>query len=511
MSALAMISILLRGFEGTDKRYDRAMNLLEQHLLKEINEDGFQFERTVHYHMSDIKNYFYVYQLAENSGFKVSPVWEKKLNFLFTTLEKIAYPDGSAPVFSDDTDAPWPEKNDISGAMTLGYLLFEDPEMGFFAQNKGEADMYWYLNGDQLKMLDYIKAEKSDYQSLLFLETGYYIMREGWGNEDKMMVVSAGLDDKKPDHQHGDMLGVQAMANGKVILPNYQVRYSLDDLELFKNSLVKTVALVDDELQEKDYKSNKGGSGFGKFGKLPQPTTIAFKTNPDLDLYIGSHNGFENIDVKYSRQVIFVKDDFWIIKDNFDAKSTHIYKQIWQGHYSLEHSPKLLRATFENGSGLDIYQLHQTDTVTTSEKRGKEWSVVATKPEKNFNFITILFPFDVFDARINENEETPDLKGWKLGGDTKWKLEGSNMRSLIKDDSGVLFSVTSLKTDDIQINFSQPSDIYLKKRENKLSIQSLSDKSFKITFSTLTNSNKGNKKEAVLQPGEKMEIDLTTL
>ena len=45
----------------------------------------------------------------------------------------MAYPDTSAPVVQDDTDFPWAEKNDISKALTLGYLLFEDPLMGFFA------------------------------------------------------------------------------------------------------------------------------------------------------------------------------------------------------------------------------------------------------------------------------------------------------------------------------------------------------------------------------------------
>jgi hypothetical protein len=58
------------------------------------------------------------------------------------------------------------------------------------------------------------------------------------------------------------------------------------------------VALVDDELQGKEYTSNKGGSGFGKFKNLPQPKTIAWKCNEDYDLFVGSHNGFFNIDVE---------------------------------------------------------------------------------------------------------------------------------------------------------------------------------------------------------------------
>ena len=60
MSALAILSILLRDFEGTDKWYTHSMELLRQHLAKEINDDGFQFERSVHYHMSDIGNFYYV-------------------------------------------------------------------------------------------------------------------------------------------------------------------------------------------------------------------------------------------------------------------------------------------------------------------------------------------------------------------------------------------------------------------------------------------------------------------
>lgn len=127
MSALAMISIILKDFKGTDEWYRQSMKLLEEHLSKEINDDGFQFERSVHYHISDIENYYYVYQLAKISGIKVNVFWEEKLKSLFTTLTKIGYPDKSAPVLQDDTNNPWAEKNDISGALTLGYLLFEDP------------------------------------------------------------------------------------------------------------------------------------------------------------------------------------------------------------------------------------------------------------------------------------------------------------------------------------------------------------------------------------------------
>ncbi|MDO6596556.1 heparinase II/III family protein [Oceanihabitans sp. 2_MG-2023] len=475
LCALAMLSIILQDFEGTELWYNHAMKLLGEHLDKEINPDGFQFERTIHYHMSDIGTYFYVYQLAKKSNTPILPVWKNKLESLFTTLVKIAYPDKSAPVLSDDTDTPWAEKNDISGAMTLGYLLFEDPEIGYFANNKLSTKFYWNASASQLDKLKNIQAVPPKELSYVFPDTGYYIMREGWNKKDNMLVISADVDELKPDHQHGDILGIQAMANGQVILPNYQVRYSLKDLELFKNSMTKNVALVDNELQGKQYTSNKGGSGFGKFKNLPETKNITFLTNGNLEVFAGSHNGFENIGVQYSRQVISIDNSFWIVKDNFTSKTNHEYKQVWQGHYSLENGSDLLRASFINGSGLDIFQLHKTDNVLTDGARGKQWAVVSKKDTKNFNFITVLFPFETYDKRIDETSKEKEFNGWKLNA-SKWKTNNPEAISLTKEDVSIFFSVKTLKFENTKITFEKEVDVLVNFKNEDLILQLLNKK-----------------------------------
>jgi hypothetical protein len=479
LSALAMLAIIFSDFQDADLWYERAMSILEQHLQREINEDGFQFERTIHYHQSDIDNYFYIYQLAQKSNKKVSAIWEERLRSLFTTLTKIAFPDGSAPVLSDDTDAPWAEKNDISGTLTLGYLLFDDPEMGYFAKSTVKPKYLWNLSKEQLGALKEIKATAPQVGSYAFENTGYYIMREGWNDQDNMLVIAAGLDGDKPDHQHGDMLGIQAMANGKVVLPNYQVRYSLEDLELFKNSMVKNVALVDNELQGKQYTSNKGGSGFGKFKELPTPKVLGWSANATADVFVGSHNGFENVGVSYTRQVINIENEFWIVKDNFKSKAPHTYKQVWQGHYSSEHSPELLRATFDNGSGLDILQLQAIDTVVTDGKRGKEWSVVQKAATNNFSFVTVLYPFDTYDKRIDEDSMGNKFADWSIiiTSDTQ-----NNSITLSKDDTNISFATSQLTIGDVIIDFSQEADVMAQVDNKRLFITLLSDKTTTVTI-----------------------------
>lgn len=501
MSALAMLSILFRDFKGTDVWYEHAMSLLATHMAREINDDGFQFERTVHYHISDIETYFYVYQLAKISKLEVQPFWKEKLKSLFVTLTKIAYPDKSAPVLSDDTDDPWAEKNDISGALTLGYLLFDSPEMGYFANHQVEPNMFWYLSDAQLKMLDNIESKPPTIKEATFPTTGYYVMREGWKPDDKMMIISAGLNHIKPDHQHGDMLGIQAMANGKVVLPNYQVRYSLPDFEFFKNSMVKNVALVDNQLQGQQYTANQGGSGFGKFLKLPQPKTIAWKTNKDIDVFVGSHDGFENVGVNYSRQIIYIKDDFWIVKDNFSSDKTHNYKQVWQGHYTLEDAPNLIHSTFDNASGLDIYQIKKADTVLTSGKHGKQWSVVAKRNQSNFSFITILYPYKGYSKIISYGDSLK-FKSWVLNN-SEWKAEGAEPVSLSKKDKSVFFSVTKLSLNDIKLGFSNVADVFVTYKDHLLTVQSIGEKETQVSFK-----NKTLQKNAILKPGDTVEYEI---
>jgi len=148
-------------------------------------------------------------------------------------------------------------------------------------------------------------------------------MRNGWDENSVYMIITAGLSKKKPDHQHGDMLGIQAYANGNQILPNYQVRYPLEDYQLFKNSFVKNVALVDNIPQANNWIGNEGGSGFGKWGKIPIPKTLSWINNTTSDFFAGTHDGYDSLGVKYFREIVFIKDGFWIVRDNFISESTH--------------------------------------------------------------------------------------------------------------------------------------------------------------------------------------------
>jgi hypothetical protein len=468
--ALAMVAILFRDFSGTRAWYDQAMSILGQHLEKEVNADGFQFERSVHYHVGDIYNYFQVMQLAQLNNYPVPPAWRGKLESMFDAAVTLARPDRHLPVLQDDTDRPWAEYNEMGDFMLLGSMLFNDPVYNYFAGETVAPAVYWWLRDEQIAAIGSLERQRPALGSDALPDTGYYVMRDGWAAGDHHLVISAGLSAQKPDHQHGDMLGLVAHANGQEILPNYQVRYSLPDYEHFKNSLVKNVAMVDGLLQGRGWKSNKGGSGFGKWERLPSPEVITWLTRDDWDFFAGTHDGYADLGVEYVRKVLFLKGLGWIVRDVFESSSgEHRYQQVWQGHYSPETDDKHHRATFADGSGLDVLQLGRGEpSWAVSSRRGKG-NLIYTLTGAPGEFTTLLYPFDSFGARIQtpfSGQKQLSAGGWTLRTGAGEDLQSGGLltdAAVLVERAGLVFALGASRVSrgGQSVAFGQPLDLAL--------------------------------------------------
>ena len=174
-----------------------------------------------------------------------------------------------------------------------------------------------------------------------------------------------------------------------------------------------------------------------------------------------------------------MKNDFWIVKDNFESDKPRTYKQIWQGHYTKDKTPNLLRSTFSDGSGSDIYQLISVDSISISGTRGKEWAVVSKNNKNNFNFITAIFPFSKYDNKIEEDKINPNLKGWEINN-SEWKIESKESTTLSKDSLSLFFSVKKLEFKNTKILFSEVADVFIKLENKIITIQSINDQTLNI-------------------------------
>ncbi|MCB0270504.1 MAG: heparinase II/III family protein [Calditrichaeota bacterium] len=471
--ALFEIAAVFPDFRDAAQWQQQAIAGLLAHLKKEINDDGFQFERSVHYHNGDIENYFRVYQLAKLNGIQLPDEYVTRFRKMFDALVNIAQPNRRTPVLQDDTDRPYAENNPIDGVMAIGTLLFDDPVYKYFAGDALPDAIFWLLREQQLARFDAMNSASPTVGSVDLPETGYFVMRNGWHETGAQMTISAGISAKKPDHQHGEALSITAFANGHEILPNYQVNYNIPGYRYWKNSWVKNVALADSIPLGRGWRQNSGKSGFGKWRILPKSTVTAWQTTADVDYFAGTHDGFDSLGVAYSREILFVKDGFWIVRDRFSGNAPHDFQQIWQGKYTVQKDGDWLRSTFPDGSGLDIVQLNPANyRIDFGGRDGKQHAVFSIKETTEIAFTTLLFPF----ASYRESVSMAESPGKIVAND--WEIQknpGKNLQkvdtfesdaAIVLQKSGdtiIFLTVQRFKTADKTMAFESPVDLILRR------------------------------------------------
>ena len=413
---LFQIAVLFQEFQGTDRWRRQAVRGILKHLRREVNDDGFQFERSVHYHIGDIDNYFRVFQLARKNGIALPGEFTARFRSMFGALVRLAQPDRRLPVLQDCTDRPYAETVLMDRPMALGALLFGSPEYRYFAGQVVPPDLFWFFPLEEIRRFERRRAAPPSVGSTALRRTGYYVTRNGWERNSEYLVIDAGLSPQKPDHQQAGILGVVAYADGHEVLPNYQVAYSHLDFPFWKGPWAKNIALVDSVSPARGWRPNRGGSGFGKWTILARPKVLSWISRPRFDYFAGTHDGFDSLQVRYRRTVWFVKDGFWLIRDRFVGKGQHRFQQVWQGNFQQVGGVRHLRRLFPDGSGLDLVQLGGIPRrLLRGEKRGKVRVVLESPPQSEFEFLTLIVPFAEPGAAVAPDEGTRGRFGaWRI-------------------------------------------------------------------------------------------------
>ena len=394
----------------------QALKLILEHLDKEIASDGFQFERASHYHKLDIINYFRVHRIARLNKVQLPDWYEVRFRKMFESIAALAMPTKSLPVLQDAQDSRQGRAGDVNAGtafgltqaytdaaefpepqealfMSLGALVFEEPQFRFFGGTSFPAAWYWFFDPEAGTRYAGLTTETPRMKSVALKETGYYVMRTGWEPNDLYMVIDGGLAQHKPDHTHGGILGLIAYAHGQVVLPNYHVRYSDPSYKILKNSYVKNVALTDSILQGRRWRDNKARTGFGIWLELPKPEVHAWEVDSVYDYFSGSHNGFDTVGVKYTRSILFVKPHYWLVLDDFISKERHTYQQIWQGAYRSEREGREAIQHMTGGSGMRILQPAADDvSAALNITAGKNAVWFVKTGTGRHTFATVLFP-----------------------------------------------------------------------------------------------------------------------
>ncbi|MBT3376066.1 MAG: alginate lyase family protein [Lentisphaerae bacterium] len=234
----------------------------------------------------------------------------------YSVYAKLATPLGSIPAFGDTWGRPR-----IRRIYASLRKLFDRPEHRWFATN-GED------------------GAPPSFRSTRLPWAGFYVMRSGWDREAKYLCMDAGP--LGIGHWHEDLGNFECYAFGEVLVTEVGIySYTTNAWnQYFRSSQAHNVVLVDGLSQNR-------ACELSTYGLAEGPRQDDWHSDDVFDLAWSEYDGkwiefLENRGWRnrfggekatplatHRREILFVKDDYWIIVDRLRAQGEHEYEQLF--------------------------------------------------------------------------------------------------------------------------------------------------------------------------------------
>lgn len=397
-------------------------------LDRQILSDGGYFEQSTWYHRYTVDFYTQFFILRSLSGVRIKKFRSEKLTgklqSLLNFLMYISRPDRTTPLIGDDDGGRClPISNaapdDFSACLSTGASMFKRSDMKFTAGSFAE-ETFWLLGIDGFRRFDEIEPVKPEKRSVAFETTGYFAMRDGWNDSDNLLVVDCGpLGSLSGGHGHADSLSFDLSVGGIPVFvdPGTYTYHESEELRNhFRTSAAHNTLTIDGKSQ------SSPGAKFGWNSKA-ESRLESWITQPRFDFFEGSHDGFKRLETApaiHRRSILFLKDDYWIIRDLVETNGEHDYRINFQ--FDSELFPKIIED--KNGqafvetvlsNGLKLRQITlgdnggwiREDSFVSKQFAAKHEAVKMVYRSSGIGrqeFFTFLLPFDRSEPEPEVNE-----------------------------------------------------------------------------------------------------------
>ncbi|HEX8179976.1 MAG TPA: alginate lyase family protein [Pyrinomonadaceae bacterium] len=339
--------------------------ILLAELDRHVRPDGVYFEQASYYHRYTTDFYTHLYVLARANGDALPRVLAQKLTALLDHLLYITRPDGTTPFFGDDDggrlvvlDERAP--NDFRAALATGAALFARADYKYVAGAASDETL-WLLGHEGLRAFDVLDASAPAQTSHAFADGGYYVMRDGWSPTANYLLIDCGPHGTlNCGHAHADALAFELAAHGRTLLVDpgtYTYTGSAQMRDWFRSSAAHNTLTIDGE-------SSSVPAGPFSWKQIAQTSLSTWLSRPRFDYFEGAHDGYMRLPApaRHTRSVLFLKDDYWIVRDRIATDGLHSYALNF--HFAPDAAPLLetdvaalpaLRVDQSDKTGLSIY------------------------------------------------------------------------------------------------------------------------------------------------------------
>ena len=345
---LFYLGSLLPEFKEAKRWQELGSSILIEQLPVHVQRDGVYFEQSTYYHRYTTDFYLHFLLLSRTQGFVLPPQVEESLVLLLDHLMYITRPDGSTPFVGDDDGGRLlmlddRAANDFRGTLAAGSVVLNRGDYKFVAGDAVEQ-LLWLTGTDGLNRFDSIEAVPPPKTSAGFVSGGYFVMRDGWTRESNYLLFDCGPHGSlNCGHAHADALSFDLAANGRAMLVDpgtYTYTGSKELRDWFRSSQAHNTVVLDGE-------SSSLPNGAFSWKTRAECYLQDWITEDRFDYVCGAHFGFTRLfpPAVVRRQILFLKGDYWIVRDTMTASGEHEAEVHF--HFESSAHPVLLSGPFD--------------------------------------------------------------------------------------------------------------------------------------------------------------------
>ncbi len=315
--------------------------VLVEQLARQVRPDGVYFEQASYYQRYTADFYTHFLLLARAAGEPADAEVKPALIALCDHLMHLTAPDGTTPFYGDDDGgrlAPLDDRppEDFRATLATAAVLHARPDYKYVAGTPSEETL-WLLGGTGLEAFDALAARPPAEGSRAFPEGGYYVMRDGWTRESNYMLFDCGPHGTtNGGHAHADALSFTLAARGRTLLVDSGTCTYTGSRELrdhFRHTAAHNAVVVDGE-------PSSVPDGAFSWSHAASCAAREWLSRARFDFFEGEHDGYRRLPdpVTHRRSVLFIKGDYFVIRDEADARAFHRYGLRF--HFPADAAPR---------------------------------------------------------------------------------------------------------------------------------------------------------------------------
>jgi len=327
--ALFFIGTLFPSLPDASHWRNVGRNILLDHALTKVLEDGAYFERSTYYHVYALDFFLHARILAERNAMPFPSGYDDVLKRMLEHLSMLCQA-GPPPRFGDDDggrvfDGSRNRAEHLLDPLAVGTALYR---LNCFKQPGVQTteEMLWLLGEKGLEVLSgYPEWDSS--ASARYSHAGLYILHAGEGLRSQVVLDAGPLGGGSGGHGHAGALNLTLNLDGEPLLVDPgSCNYIGPGPERneFRTTRAHNTITVDGLSQAEPR------AAFSWF-RWPEVTVEASIFAPEFDFIAASHDGYARLQppVTHRRTLVSAREGFWFVLDELISDGPHNYALHW--------------------------------------------------------------------------------------------------------------------------------------------------------------------------------------